>query len=97
MPDSCHHPADRERGGRGGSGFQKKKREMAGAGAVSLDCLGGAAAFHRGAPPLSTTVDWGPGSEGAGDTHTGLSCLPSTAHLLAHPIPDPPGDWRGPC
>ena len=80
MPDSCHHPADRERGGRGGSGFQKKKREMAGAGAVSLDCLGVAAAFCRGALPLSTTVAWGPGSEGAGDAHTVLSCLPSTAH-----------------
>lgn len=22
-----------------------------------------------------------------------LSFLPSTAHLLAYPIPDPPGDW----
>ena len=81
MPESCYHPADRGRGGSGRSGFRKKKRDMAVAGAVSLDCLGGATACHRGTAPLSTAVDWGPGSGSWGHTH------PASLSFLAHSAP----------
>lgn len=81
MPESCYHPADRGRGGSGRSGFQKKTRDTAGAGAVGLDCLGGAAACRRGAAPLSMAVDWAL-AQGAGDTHT----LPLSPSIYCSPL-----------
>ena len=95
MPESCYRPADRGRGGSGRSGFRKKKREMAVAGAVGLDCLGGAAACHRGTAPLSTAVDWGPGSGSWGHTHPASLSFHLLLTCWCIPSLNPPGDQTG--